>query len=73
MGEFHQRLLEVARELAVEREWPWIEPVEIRLETAAPGHKTWSVKTNILAVGRNVRVLIRESDLAVLEAGFLPR
>jgi hypothetical protein len=68
-----EELIEVARRHASERGWSWLEPVEVSLERATPGDRTWSVSTNILAVGQNVRVLIREADLAVLDAGFLSR
>lgn len=40
---------------------------------SAPGRRTWSVRSNATARGGNVVVTIREADLAVLDAVFLPR
>lgn len=54
------------------RGWPWIEPVDLELATVSPA-RTWSVRTNVQSLGSNVRLRIRESDLAIIEAGFLPR
>lgn len=65
------RLLEAARAHAEERGWPWLEPVDIRLSSISD--RTWTIRTNARAVGMNVRILVRESDGAILQAGFLPR
>lgn len=70
--ELRHRLLEVARMTATERGWPWSEPVEVGLSQAA-GRRVWSVRTNCWDKGSNVVVLVREDDLAVLDARYLPR
>ena len=70
--ELRDRLLEVALAAATERGWPWSEPIDVRLTQATP-RRVWLVRTECLNRGSNVVVLIREDDLAVLEATFLPR
>jgi len=69
--ELQNKLLKVAREYADKQNWPWREPTEVSLENL-PQH-IWCIRTNVFAVGTNIRILIRESDLAVVEAYFLPR
>ena len=63
------RLLDRAQKLAAERQWLWREPVDItRVHPDA-----WEIRTNAICLGANIRIVLRESDLAVLEAFFLPR
>jgi len=73
MDPVQQRIIEVARAFVDSQSWPWLEPIDIQLERAQPGQRAWSVRTNVHSRGRNVRLLIRESDMAVIESGFLPR
>lgn len=68
-----EKLIEVAQGVAAARGWPWHDPIEIRLESVADDGRTWAVRTNCARRGMNVRVVIRESDFAVMSAGFLPR
>lgn len=67
------RLLAIARGVAAERDWPWLDPVEIDLEARSPEGPVWLVRTNCSRRGMNVRISIRESDFAVVTARFLPR
>jgi hypothetical protein len=66
-------LLTVARELASQRGWPWLEPVEISLSSSGTAGREWTIHTNCHARGMNIRVVIRESDGSILQAGYLPR
>jgi hypothetical protein len=66
------RLIEAARALAAERGWVWCQPVEVT-PTSHRGEAAWLIRTNAMAIGRNVRVVIRHSDQAILDAGYLPR
>lgn len=66
------KLVAVARAAAEARGWPWEEPIDITAGTAA-GQRTWCLRSNAQSRGRNVVVTIREVDLAVLHAGYLPR
>jgi len=66
-------LIAVAQALAHERGWVWLEPVVIEVERSAPNDRTWAVRTNAQARGASVRVVIREADLTIVSAGFLPR
>jgi hypothetical protein len=63
----------VARATADARGWPWREPVDISSEWSPAGERAWTVRTNAASRGLSVRVTIREADLTVLQAGFLPR
>ncbi len=67
------KLLEVARNVATACGWSWLEPVEISLESGAPGDRVWLVHTNCQQRGMNIRIAIREKDFSVVRAGFLPR
>jgi hypothetical protein len=66
------KLIERARKLAIERGWTWHEPVEITA-IAYGREPAWVIRTNALVRGQNMRVVLRRSDHAVLEAGYLPR
>jgi len=67
------QLIEVARALATARGWPWLEPVDVRLTSSGAGGRVWTIRTNGHEVGMNIRVVIRESDRSIVQAGFLPR
>jgi len=67
------RLLEIARGVATERGWPWLEPVEIEIESKHPDGVVWLVRTNCSKRGMNIRISIRERDFSVVSAHFLPR
>ena len=68
-----EQILEVAKAFVTDQSWPWIEPVEVLLRPMPSGEKAWSVRTNVYAKGRNVRLLIRESDFSVIDFAYLPR
>jgi hypothetical protein len=70
--ELEARLLAKAREHADTRGWPWLEPCKLELTRVSPD-RLWSVRSNALAVGMNVRIVIREHDLAVVDAAYLAR
>jgi len=72
-NELRNQLLQAARQYAENQAWPWLEPIEVELADSVPGKRVWSVRTNAFAVGLNIRMRIRESDFAVVEAAFLPR
>jgi hypothetical protein len=67
------RLLAGARELASQRRWPWLEPVEISLSSSGTAGPLWTILTNSQARGMNVRIVIREADESIVQAGYLPR
>ena len=67
------RVLAAARAEAEARGWPWLEPVEVTLIRATPGERHWQVRSNTAARGRSARLVVAEPDLAVVEAGYLPR
>lgn len=66
------QLIDLARKLATERGWTWLDPVTVT-SAAHRDQPVWIIQTNILSRGRNVRVVLRQSDHAVVEAGYLPR
>jgi len=67
------RLLETARGVAADRGWPWLEPVEVDIESRSADGVVWLVRTNCLKRGMNIRVSIREPDFVVVSAHFMPR
>ncbi|MEP7337339.1 MAG: hypothetical protein ABI977_06305 [Acidobacteriota bacterium] len=67
-----QKILTVAQAEANTRGWPWLEPVAVEA-TRIAGQEAWAVRTNVYARGCNIHILIRASDLTVVETGFLPR
>jgi hypothetical protein len=69
----HQKVIEIAQRVAAEQSWPWLEPVDVSLSFSGPGNRIWSIRTNAQSHGMNIQLSIRESDLAVLKAAFLPR
>lgn len=72
-SEIRSRMVELARKHAEERGWPWRTPVEVKLTRADPKDRRWTVRTNALAVGMNVRVVVREDDFTIVESGYLAR
>jgi hypothetical protein len=71
--ELRDSILAKAQEYAKERGWRWLTPVEVTLTRAAANDRQWTVRTNAFAVGMNARIVIREQDLSVVDAGYLPR
>lgn len=67
------RLVEIARGVATDRGWPWLEPVEIDRESQSADGVVWLVRTNYMKRGMNIRISIREPDFVVVSAHFLPR
>ena len=72
-AEARELVLSAAREYAEARGWKWLTPVEVTLTRNASDDRRWTVKTNAFAVGMNARIVVRERDLVVLVAGYLPR
>jgi hypothetical protein len=68
-------VVEAARASALARGWPWVEPIEARRQPHPDpgGAPVWELRTNTSSRGQNVRILIREADLTILTAGYLPR
>ncbi len=68
-----QKFLSMTKDATLKRGWPWVEPIKITEDKAVSGEKAWRIRTNMSAAGRNVRIVIRKSHLAVIEAMLLPR
>jgi len=66
------QLVEQARRLAAERGWTWREPVEVN-SASYRGEAVWVIHTNTLMRSPSVRVVVRQSDNSVVQAGYLPR
>ena len=71
--DIREKVLASAKAHAESRGWPWLTPVEVTLTRAVPTDRQWTVKTNAFAVGRNARIVVRELDMSVIDAGFLAR
>jgi hypothetical protein len=67
------KLEKAAETYASSRGWVWRLPVRVELQQAAGDHRTWVIHSNAFAVGMNARIVIRENDLAIVEAGYIPR
>lgn len=72
-GQMRKKIIAVARAETGKRGWLWLEPIEIQLVNSDPMNKIWLVQTNLHGLGCNARIYIRESDLMVLKAAYLPR
>ena len=66
------RLIELARKVAEERDWPWDEPVEVS-SGVDRGEPVWVISTNTMMIGNSVTIVLRRSDLSLKDAGHLPR
>jgi hypothetical protein len=66
------QLVEQARRLAEERGWTWREPVEVN-SAIDRGEAVWVVRSNALMKSPSVRIVVRQSDRALVRAGYLPR
>ena len=67
-----EEIIGLARQVALRRGWPWLEPVDV-ISISADGEAAWLVRTNALNRGQNVRIALRRSDLTLISIGFLPR
>jgi len=65
-------LIEQARQVAADRGWTWREPIDVT-EGAQGGEPVWIVRTNAMMRGASARIVVRRSDRAVVDAGYLPR
>ena len=67
--------LRIARAVAEEKGWPWLEPVMVSRRRAFLffGAAHWEVRTNAGSLGMNVRVEIDDTTGKVRQKGFLPR
>ena len=70
--ELRDQLVTYARTVALERHWPWQEPVEVTSAVEAR-EAVWVIHSNVLVRGMNVRVVVRRSDHSLVQANFLPR
>lgn len=66
------QLIECARDLSIDRGWPWREPVAVTAGTEGE-EPVWIVDSNYLMRGANIRIVLRRSDHSLVRAGFLPR
>ena len=71
-SDLRDKLIVQARKLADERGWTWREPVEVT-SGLDQGKPVWVIHTNVLMRSPSVRIVLRQSDLAVIRVGYLPR
>ena len=67
-----RQLSQQSRQLAEERGWTWLGPVDIYADVHN-SEPVWMVRTNSMSMGTNVLVTISKSDHAIIHASFLPR
>jgi hypothetical protein len=68
-----QKVIDVAKAEARGRGWAWLEPVHMAVVRVTPLGRVWEVRTNSQNRGVNVRIQVSDWDLAVVQAGHLPR
>jgi len=71
--DIRERIAAIAKQYAESRGWLWRLPIEVTLSKSSPTDRQWTVRTNALAVGMNARIVVREADLSVVDAGYLKR
>ena len=67
------RALAIAKEHAEDRQWPWLEPVECKLETGSSPQGIYVIRTNTRGRGCNVVMQVDASDGTITKSNFLPR
>lgn len=68
------RALEIARDVAANEGWPWLEPIRVaRSSPTLERVKPWWVSSNARSLGMNVSVAVHPETGAVLRSGFAPR
>jgi hypothetical protein len=70
-----EQVLEIAKAALAERNWPWLQPVEVheRLAWFIFGKREWHVLTNAEARGGNPRLVIDDSSGHVTNSQMVPR
>ena len=71
-----EEAIEIARQVAAEHDWPWLEPVEAhRTREGWFSHRRnyWIVRTNVRCRGCNIHVVIDEATGQVHRKAFAPR
>ena len=69
-----ERVLEISKAAVVERNWPWLQPVEVHQRRAwlILGKRQWHVLTNARARGANVRLVIDDESGRVTKSWVAP-
>ena len=69
-----ERVLEIAKASVADRNWPWLQPVEVYQRRAwlVFGKLQWHVLTNARARGANVRLVIDDVSGRVTKSGVAP-
>lgn len=65
--------LNLARRLATDRGWPWLEPVHVRKKRRWFRFCGWIIYSNADCLGSNVQVEIDNATAKVVSAAYLPR
>ncbi|WP_208508551.1 hypothetical protein [Variovorax paradoxus] len=66
----------VARRIALQQGWAFVEPVQARLRKPwffSKQSARWEIESNAVAFGARARFVIDAEDGAVLEKGYVPR
>lgn len=63
-----EQALVIAQQFCKERNWYWMEPVNIKL-----GLRGWRIYTNSYSRGSNITILIHRDTGEVLKARYAPR
>ena len=63
-------LLSLAKQIAMEKEWPWLPPVQIKRKRRLLGNPYWTILTNCEGRGANVYIEIDDSTQKNDQGGF---
>jgi hypothetical protein len=70
----HDEAILVAKQVASEEGWEWLEPVDAsKSRSSLFGPDVWTVITNAACIGRNIRIVIDDTTRQVVRKAFLPR
>lgn len=67
-----QEIIKIAKQVAIEQGWGWEEPIKVRRfrEWLILGRLLWEVKTNADCRGCNIKVIIDNKTLSVINVFF---
>ena len=67
-----QEVIEIAKKVALEQNWSWLEPVSVELSWRSLFHN-WDIRTNADKRGANIYMTIDGRNGKIIRKGFAPR
>lgn len=66
-------VVHIAQQLATEKGWPWLAPIQVKKRRRLLGKRYWTILTNCDGIGCNVYIEIDESTQTVVKSTFCKR